>query len=740
MHAGDTVPPVERAIELAAWVSVHLLEPVPFERDEIAKTLNWKDDIEQLDEDVFIKAMPPPRAAAQSPSAAAPGPDLLLPHSADQSVDGGLDEPDIATHLLPLRYYHFFEACIDPRDTEADKVLDAIANAVRARPGTWAQGRAFAHGGFAVSCHGLTSSTRICVSTKSEDAKGYTRIQQSHDEWTRQQTTPPRWSLEDRDQSLAGWSEQWREWFRTHGPVRPGPDDAEYRLHHRLDPDRDWGPPCDRSIRLEPPHVGPRLMSTVHDCSPATLESLLTAVYRDRLATFLRARTRLGRAQGLRHLVKRLLGRPIAPDTETVTPLDATELASPDAHAALRHLLFVSDDSRVVSAALAQGSITLPETTETDRSALERLADLAIAAFQMADRSDDLTAMVKGASGTLQEQTLHFLQLRGDDALLSLTAIPRVAEAFAQLACAPLHLLDGIDQSNRGLLQELHSHIHTVMDYQVAPPIGPRHQPIKFPDRAAASDVNRARSRIEYLFKLALQHLFALSRCATRSAHDTPSTAHSGTAKVASATDTLFWDLDRFDDAFGPIDDPLSKCRGWGSGKFTLSELVHLSSIMTRTRNAAHAPWQHVCRGLTVMKTLCGQLDLPRRGNRASHDTPNDPTDYLDDLDCFRRFDSDVCNGAALPRFYVCRSVTHTLNHPTEVHFLPYACGAGVTDAQSLRAYFSGWLARRNVWRADRIYSVTDRTNNSISINPIVLDWTDWLTDRDLEVRETHDT
>ena len=57
MHAGDTVPPVERAIELAAWVSVHLLEPVPFERDEIAKTLKWKDDIEQLDEDTFELAV-----------------------------------------------------------------------------------------------------------------------------------------------------------------------------------------------------------------------------------------------------------------------------------------------------------------------------------------------------------------------------------------------------------------------------------------------------------------------------------------------------------------------------------------------------------------------------------------------------------------------------------------------------------------------------------------------------------
>lgn len=740
MHSGDTVPPVERAIELAAWVSVHLLEPVPFKRDEIAKTLKWKDDIEQLDEDVFIKAMPPPRAAAQSPSAASLEPDLLLPHSDGESADGGLDESDIATHLLPLRYYHFFEACIDPRDTEADTVLHAIAKALQTRLGTWAQGRAFAHGGFAVSCHGLTSSTRICVSTKSEDAKGYTRIQQSHDEWTRQQTTPPRWSLEDRDRSLAGWSKQWREWFRTHGPVRPGPDDVEYRLHHRLDPDRDWGPPSDRSIRLEPHHVGPRLMSTVHDCSPAILESLLTAVYRNRLATFLRARTRLGRAEGLRHLVKRLLARPIAPDPEKVTPLDATELASPEAHAALRHLLFVSDASRVVSAALARGAITLPETNETDRSALERLADLAIAAFQIADRSDDLVEKVKGASGTLQEQTLHFLQLRGDEALSSLTAIPRVATAFAQLACAPLHLLDGFDHSNRKLLQELHSHIHKVMDYQVAPPPGPRHRPLALPDRAAASDVNRARSRIEYLFKLALQHLFALSRCATRSAYDTPSTAHSGTAKVASATDTMFWDLDRFEDAFGPIDDPLSKCRGWGSGAFTLSELVHLSSIMTRKRTAADAPWHNVCGGLSKMHTRCGKLDLPRRGNRASHDTPTNPADYGNDLGCFRSFDSDVCDGDALPRFYVCRSVTHTLNHPAEVDFLPYAGGAGANNSRSLLAYFSGNLAKRNVWRADRIYSVTDRTNNSISINPIVLDWTDWLTDRDLEVRETHDT
>lgn len=696
MDAGDDVCPVERAIALAAWTSIHLLKPVPFEHDTIAKTLAWKEDIETLDEELFIEAL----THAQLPA-----------DSSGTIAEGSPTVSNLEVNQLPLRYYHFFEAYVDPRETNVDEVLDSIADALRTRLGSWAQGRAFAHMGFVMSCHGLTDGTRCCFATK--QAPQYRHIEESSDTWPIRQTLTPRWSIARRDEALDGWSKPWQEWFRTFGPVRNAFSGTECSLHHRLDPDWDWGPPGNSPIGGSADCVAPRLLPSVCELAP----HLLMTVLRDAHRSYQRARVRLpdfARAQTLADFLPHLQH---ADDP-------------PDDNAALWHLALALEDVRVVSTALEAGFVSLTMDDETTRSSLERQSSLTMAAYGLAGKTAELKELVGRATGTLEEQTLHFYIRRKDDALNALFSSPAAARAVARVACAPCDLLDTLDHSDPQTIQRLHAHIRKVTDHQRPPQIAARHQSITYPDATSvtARDVNAARTRAENLFKLVIQHLYLVSPLAFATSHRDGVSAVADADGVANAWARPFWKCEALsDEALRP------------TGRFSLNELVGWSSrlsTLVAPRSSA-LPWlKKVIDSHASMRSLYGKADLANRGNLASHDNPASPDDLHKAVRCFQAFDEFVTNSDAWPQLVQCRTVRCQINLPTEVDFHRYSSSSGPDTTSSISAYFSGKLARRDSWRADRIYSLTDRTNNSISINPIVIDWTDWLTDREDADRE----
>ncbi len=111
--------------------------------------------------------------------------------------------------------------------------------------------------------------------------------------------------------------------------------------------------------------------------------------------------------------------------------------------------------------------------------------------------------------------------------------------------------------------------------------------------------------------------------------------------------------------------------------------------------------------------------------NHPNHDNPSTITGIEDIRKKLAAFDSRVRRiEDALPSFALFVKLTAEPNCPKVVQIAPYE-PLGIMHGGFKEEHY---VTNRDLeFRRDRIYSFTDVTRNQVSVNPVILDWTEWM-------------
>jgi len=689
-----SIPPVERAIALAAWASIYMLKPVPIEEDEIAAVLGWKDHLDAHDR--FFEQVLPSYLSLwdlHHPDTVALA-QAILP-------DGG--------NARPLQRYFFFEATIDPRKTDLGALLQAIGSALKSRLLPDSSHQPAAVGGFVIGELGVIQG---CASSWTG-----TRAKGSFAEYVAAlllDYTRTDLFVEAAGDALIpqGWSGPWAVW-----------SDERYRRMRnqgRLSSDccqRDWHGPEWRPITRSATRVA------MGGCLPQWCWSTIAGLQRfdaDRLNAILRRCVEYDR-----RVFHDGIDWTHAPEARRLLDMLPSELA---AHHA-RQLLLVAPPETVVAAAMELG-YRPPVSTGHGTSFAEQLTDLLLIAAERADARQLLQALASRAGGSDRDQVLHYVIRQGPDAVLrGFLMWPSVATEIARITGAPLrfHRTESWDPSEPADNAALITHVETMLGKQRPPPISDRARPLTahWPNddcEALRNRLNQGRRRAEWIFKTAIQYLYRL--------------LHTSYGPVDLRIDgrdaePRFWQSTPFMERLASHNASL-KCLLPTHPKRPLSlrDLLAISAASDSLVPDNAQPFLNALRrGQQELRRLCEEMKVPPLGTDGSHDNPMDRRSLLQAVSCVKAFDdAALAVPDALPRFFLFTRLVMKPNTPGVGQYEPHP-DLPSPSSERVEHFASDWDLFLGPPRGDRIYAVTDVTRNTISINPIIHDWTDWLTE-----------
>ncbi len=478
----------EWAVAVAAWVSVHYLVPIPMEEDNIAAAIHWKDDIGDV---------------------ATVG-EFLFPSNPDKCDYREINRAalKVASRVLPsgsakaLWRYNFFEWTADAAATDPNALLAMVADALRNR--RLAPEIAPARiGPYVVGSLGVIATAALEHYHGAAKWFGYGPIPGSYAEYAR--------ALQDSDAfntvicadhqrtNYQGWCPTWVEWHLKNGGIHhqnhQGEEDlwrASYR--HRSGPNEADVGDTDFSPLSQWPWSG---LTRVLKSDDTDFCHVLNDCIQYKKSVFFEH-------VDWRHATG---GRDFLTHDQ-----DSIEAAG------LRQILMLAPPELVVASAMDRGYLTL--NGHWSESFSECLTAALLRAYATADCRSLLAAFMRNAGGPDYDRVLHWV-VKADPAKVleqQVNSNPLVASALARLTCAPLrfHAVNGWDPGDPQQTASLIGHIRKFLREE-QPPSPPEralpfaHAAQRVLDGMSALDgLSSARRRTEYLFKTAIQYLYAL--------------------------------------------------------------------------------------------------------------------------------------------------------------------------------------------------------------------------------------
>lgn len=380
------------------------------------------------------------------------------------------------------------------------------------------------------------------------------------------------------------------------------------------------------------------------------------------------------------------------------------------------HLLHVVPAESLIDLGRRRGLVV----PETERSFAEELAQALIDAGDLTGSDSWLRPFLGHAGGPLFDRVLHYLLRAGPANVLKghiAVSIP-IACSLARITCAPLRFRDESkwDPTSEDEQVLLARSVSEALGCEQLPQIDPRARPIR--DIRATRDVQQVetqvmsgRKRAEWILQTANRYIYHLKwRCTQISTRQ---------ATGVAISDVAHYDCDE-------------SLESWAKSKdlrlhgLSLSGLVDLNQYLcSKVSDDDPAHLREIAEAHKQLRAWYGQMKVAQAGNlgahanRASIDRLSEASMVLREFDELARKTPRVLPGLA--RFVEER---RKADYPLQVTVEPID-ELGIDLAK--RVHYFSTNAGASRLRGDRILSFTDVTCNTISVNPIVIDWTDWL-------------
>lgn len=381
-------------------------------------------------------------------------------------------------------------------------------------------------------------------------------------------------------------------------------------------------------------------------------------------------------------------------------------------------LLHAVPEEMLVALARECGLIgVLEHRVQRDCFAVNLAQSLVAACDRLGDRSS-LRPFLGHAGGTEEDRVLHYVLRRGPSAVLREHVgvnIP-MAVALAQMTAAPrrFHREASWDPTSDQEQALLINSIAEVLGAERLPDLDVRARPIDGSGVAEAphvieSWVMHGRKRTEWILQTSAQYLHQLLVAFAES--------HARTRAISGIRKFRHYSED-------------AELKAWAEGReldlrrLTLSGLIDLMQHL-RGKVSADAPGhlRDVADAHERLIKWYGQNDVAKSGNLGAHANRSTAGELSDAFNALRGFDAFARSTRnALPGFARFVEEGRKVDYPLQVKVEPIeelGIALGKTEH-----FFSDFGAH---FRGDRVLSFTDVTRNHISVNPIVIDWTEWL-------------
>lgn len=695
----------EWVIAAAAWASIHYLTPIPLAEDDIAAAIRWKENIRyvtDLGEMLF-------------PS---------YPHGFEEPVFSP-DTLEIANRVLPagnnkaLWLYHFFECTTDAAATNPRAVLAALSAALRDRR-LQSEIAPVRIGPLIIGSLGVISLHPHTHGREGVTWFGSDAMRGSYAEYGRALSVTvngviPSIHCQDNYRCCYGWSTAWSEWHRLSGPIQDCSREGEDRWY--VSYRRRTGPtPADshRSAYADPLGLWPQFaLRVVLSLDQKKLSQVLDDCIQHNKGVFFTG-------TNWTH----------APDGHAILTHKRSEMDA----SGIRQLLLVAPAETVVASAIEHEYYTPRRNWGASFSECVTAALLRV--YTDSACRGQLEPFIRNAGGSDYDRVLHWIVKADPTKVLEhhIHLSAPIAEAIARLTCAPLafHKSAGGDQSDACKLAALFEYVRRFLGDEQVPTAPERALPfdglprITLSGMSAIDQLSGVRRRTEYLFKTAIQYLYALLAWHKLVPNAWPDNCRELSYRPLNLM--YFWDDQPFVRA---ITNGLKTASGAslevpGDAKLLLSDLrTLLSALGNLVTPGSPAELLAVRNAQKLIDSALSEPRLMEYVNDPNHDNASTLRRIGEIREKLAAFDSRVRRiNDALPPFAVFVKSTVEPNRPKLVSVEPYSQLGIIHDNFKHEHYITN---RDMELRRDRVYSLTDVTRNQVSINPIIFDWTDWM-------------
>jgi len=703
----------EWAVALAAWVSIHYLAPIPMEEDHIAAAIHWKDDIGDV----------------------ASFGEFLFPSNPDKCSYRDINRAtlEVASRVLPsgsakaLWQYNFFEWTADAAATDPDALLAMVADALRNRRLTPEIAPARI-GPYVIGSLGVITTGALEYYHGAAKWFEYGPIPGSYAEYAR--------ALNDSDWcdtvicadhqriNYQGWCPAWVEWHRRNVRIHHHSAPELFFKHHQGEEKR-WGASYRRRSGPNEADLSDSDLAPLSQWPWSGLKRVLKSDDTDFsqvLADCIQYKKSV--------FFENIDWRHAAGGRDFLThDQDSIEATG------LRQILMLAPPELVVASAIDRGYLTLDGHWGASFS--ECLTSALLRVYATADCRSLLTPFMRNAGGPDYDRLLHWV-VKADPAKVleqQVNSNPLIASALARLTCAPsrFHAVNGWDPGDPQQAAALISHIRKFLREEQPP--SPPERALPFAQAAqrvldgmsALDGLSSARRRTEYLFKTAIQYLYALLAWYEAAPNSWPANCREPSYRPLIIP-MPFWD-----------DQPFVKAITWGlktvsgkamtvptDAKMVLSDLRALLAAAGKlVKPDSPSPLIAVRNAQKEMDAALAEPGWIDYVNHPNHDNPSTILGIEDIRKKLAAFDSRVRRiEDALPSFALFVKLTAEPNRPKVVQIAPYE-PLGIMHGGFKEEHY---LTNRDLeFRRDRIYSFTDVTRNQVSVNPVILDWTEWM-------------
>lgn len=495
---------------------------------------------------------------------------------------------------------------------------------------------------------------------------------------------------------FSGWSTEWRDWFCDLGLIWQIGSGGEALLVWE-NPREQWSP-----LRADIPNQFRKMFRSLQAANRENLSHLLECCIDEFRGEFF---------EGVEYKFAR----------RALKALSDKEVRSSLSGAEIWHLLHVLPSESVAAVACDLG---LTEPAHSDGSFSENFAAVLIYFRDSVKHLGTLEQFLGHAHGAEYDQVLHLI-LREQEPLILLRQFlfsdAEVTRAFARWAAAPVRFHKGkwdrTDPDERSILTKA---VARALGIEELPSI----RPIALPLGSLASGadkerlrafLNNGRIRSEWILRTASQYCYQLIKIS----EETKKLTIAG-FKIHHVTP-----FER--------DKELSDWAASHPYKIDLDALsgshyeVIISHLVKLAPSNPPSYLHRVCEAHSKLVRFYKDGRVGRAGNIGSHYNSHGLEEFfeaskaLEGFDRYARSQPDV-----LPFFVRFVGAVKTINKPSEV-LLATVDAMKLSDEYVKLRHFVSANDCGAALRGDRIYSFTDVTKNHISINPIIIDWTDYL-------------
>lgn len=368
-----------------------------------------------------------------------------------------------------------------------------------------------------------------------------------------------------------------------------------------------------------------------------------------------------------------------------------------------------------------------------------RLAEVLIATYGDVGRISDLDQLTPAKGERLQRVLHYILRLGPSEVLRNELQDPRIAVALANAALASLEYAEpgSWDNTDKEVQERLLKQVLTGLGFLSPPPIDDESYALdksefeKLVDLGRARPlkdfINRARRHAEWILKTAIQWSYHAS---IRAPDDQRTVKGPAWQAWQSISFQPFFEDNEFRQRvvkwLGRDADPSQL-----SSRMTLQPLQELLAGLDDVLGEAarHAHVEHLTIARAQLVDFCNKYEVAKNGNLGSHDSsPRNPSPaQLERAGrALLQFQEQAyATPDALPRFLVLVERIHRPNEPDKVIFRPLHEHHAMPTATKERTEF--YFTQNRQFSGDRVYSMLDLTRNTLSVDPVVLDWTKWL-------------